>query len=231
VTWAQAGSDFTVEYDFTTAAHYAGWRPPLHARILALGLRDDERFERGLDVGCGTGHSTRALKRYCGAPRLDGVRFIAQTGYCGAINQGFADGNFDLFSFAGSLHYQDPQQALKEISGLAADGATVLVYDFDVQLGPVTDGMGWRLPESDYDHQKTFSPNDGLQFSFVAELEESISFHCTPLELAHLLLSVKSWRDSAFHDLSYEEAAFRLTREFGPQLALTARAYLTRFAF
>lgn len=234
-----------MEYDTITAAHYAAWRPPLHARILELGLREDERFARGLDVGCGTGHSTRALKKYCGevvgidpsasmiaaAPQLDGVHFVAQSGLHNAVDKGSAGGKFDLFSFAGTLHYQDPQQTLKDISGLAADGAAVLVYDFDVQLGPVVKRTGWRLPTSDYDHRKTFSSNDGLQFSFVAELEESISFRCTPTELTHLLFSVKSWRESAFNDLSYEEVVAGVTGEFGPQLALTARVYLTRFSF
>lgn len=52
-------------YNLVTARHYAAYRPPLHASILALGLRDDELFREALDVGCGTGSSTHALGRWC----------------------------------------------------------------------------------------------------------------------------------------------------------------------
>lgn len=114
---------------------------------------------------------------------------------------------------------------------MAEDAATVLVYDFDVLVGPVFERMGWELPESDYDHQKTFSPNDAMNFSLAAKVETELSFDCTPAELAHLLLSVKSWRETALAGIDYEEEVARLSHEFGPQLTLTARAYLTRFAF
>lgn len=55
----------TERYDTLAAHHYAAFRPPLHTRILERVIHPGESFQTGLDVGCGTGHSTLALRRHC----------------------------------------------------------------------------------------------------------------------------------------------------------------------
>ena len=55
----------TDRYSPAVAAHYAAYRPPLHARLLARVLGDRGPFDVGLDVGCGTGRSTVALAAHC----------------------------------------------------------------------------------------------------------------------------------------------------------------------
>lgn len=53
------------EYDEAIAYHYNAYRPPLHEVILSQVLGKDERFQNGLDIGCGTGYSAIALAKYC----------------------------------------------------------------------------------------------------------------------------------------------------------------------
>src|SRR5690625_4484968 len=59
-------ADGTMErYDANAAAHYAAYRPPLHAMILGRVLTGNASFDIGLDIGCGTGYSAVALAKYC----------------------------------------------------------------------------------------------------------------------------------------------------------------------
>lgn len=50
-------------YDRLTAIHYSANRPPLHLGILRQYL-PDRQFATGLDIGCGTGHSSVALAAF-----------------------------------------------------------------------------------------------------------------------------------------------------------------------
>ena len=52
------------DYDNITAYHYSVYRPALHLPILESCL-EGKYFEKGLDIGCGTGHSSIALANFC----------------------------------------------------------------------------------------------------------------------------------------------------------------------
>ena len=52
------------DYDNITAYHYSFYRPALHLPILESCL-EGKYFEKGLDIGCGTGHSSIALANFC----------------------------------------------------------------------------------------------------------------------------------------------------------------------
>src|SRR5699024_11326965 len=52
-------------YSDLLAYHYSAYRPPLHALILKRLLAPENSFQTGVDIGCGTGYSARALAPYC----------------------------------------------------------------------------------------------------------------------------------------------------------------------
>lgn len=106
----------TERYDGETAAHYAAYRPPLHERILEGLVESDEEFSSGLDLGCGTGCSSVALRKYC--ERVCGVEVSREMLELARAHEGITyhvgsagdlerlPGNpFDVVSFAGSMFY------------------------------------------------------------------------------------------------------------------------------
>lgn len=191
------------DYDHITAYHYAAYRPPLHAQILALCLDKKKHFTLGLDVGCGTGQSSIALAKYCdqviGIEPSEDMRRIALAhsnvtyqGYDGA-NLEFPEAHFDVITFAGSLFYAKSQQLLDEVVRVSKPAALVLAYDFDILLHGILHQLNIDLPEdpNPYNHRENFS---GLQSSTLVELEnamKSSTLQLKPTELAHLLLSLK----------------------------------------
>lgn len=191
------------DYDHITAHHYAAYRPPLHAQILALCLDETKRFSRGLDVGCGTGQSSIALAKYCdqviGIEPSEDMRRIAlahpsvtyQT-YDG-VNLEFPGAYFDMLTFAGSLFYAKSQRLLDEVVRVSKPAALVLAYDFDILLHKILHQLNISLPEDDhpYNHRENFS---GLESSALVELAnvmKSGTLQLKSTELAHLLLSLK----------------------------------------
>lgn len=191
------------DYDHITAYHYAAYRPPLHAQILALCLNETKHFSRGLDVGCGTGQSSIALAKYCdqviGIEPSEDMRRIALAhssvvyqAYDG-VNLEFPEAYFDVITFAGSLFYAKSQQLLDQVVRVSKPAAQILVYDFDIILHKILHQLDIDLPEDQhpYNHRENFS---GLESSALIELEnimESVPLQLKSTELAHLLLSLK----------------------------------------
>lgn len=228
------------EYGTETARHYAAYRPPLHERILALSLAPAERFELGLDVGCGTGHSTHAAAHWC--KRIIGIepdpRMLA---ICQAaptitflemddhLDQGFFDGSFDLATFAGSLFYRDPAETLHELSWLLTKQATIIVYDFDLQLQPFFTALAFTPPASNYDHQRNFSQVD---YPFLEErqsLREKMTFSASAQEVTHLLLSVADWRNCLLQSFDQAGILSVIETRFGNDISIMADVFLTRY--
>ncbi|RMG21230.1 MAG: class I SAM-dependent methyltransferase [Bacteroidetes bacterium] len=179
-------------YDLITARHYAAYRPPLHAMILKNCLQDKAPYRKGLDIGCGTGHSTMALLNYCRQlvgldPSPDMIQ-NAQTHpriqyvLAHAGQTGLAENSFDLITFVGSLFYAKSQAVVDEICRIGADGASVLVYDFEVLLEALYAAWGMKLPveETEYDHALNFSglKTPGLQQGFSGA--DQLSAQCCP---------------------------------------------------
>jgi SAM-dependent methyltransferase len=186
-------------YDRTAALHYAAYRPPLHRLILARILPAGARFEVGLDVGSGTGYSAVALAEWCArvhavepseAMRSRAAAHEHVTYLAGSAERLPLPGDsVDLVTFAGSLSYADRDAARRELARVCREGATVIVYDFEVMLDEVLRSVGAEPPPEDpaYDHAVNFSGAPGLR-----ELEvrrERVSVPVTPGELAHVLLS------------------------------------------
>ncbi len=192
------------DYNERTAAHYAIYRPSLHAPILndALG---GTKYSWGLDIGCGTGHSTIALTSFC--RRVVGIDTSAamlnkaiphqQIAYqlFDGKKLNFAEQTFDLITFAGSFYYAKSQQVLDEVKRVARARARLIIYDFDVRLEPIWSGL--KLPEAD--RQKSAYLHDenliGLECKGMEKLihqQKIRRFFIRHHELAHLILSVPS---------------------------------------
>lgn len=126
------------------AQGYASARPPVHGMILKeawerLGVMHVEG--RTLDVGCGSGISTRELIKISGRcigvePAVSmllrareaapGAEFAAGR----AESLPFAEGSIELMTAAGSLNFCDVEQAFPEMLRVLADGGRLVVYDF-----------------------------------------------------------------------------------------------------
>lgn len=231
----------TDDYGKATAVHYDAWRPPLHACILATGIASGERFQRGLDLGCGTGHSTHALAKYCSEvmgidpdeemvsrakPRKN-VSFSPQPLYSLASKP-----TFDIVTFAGSLHYIDSLQVIDELRPLLNKGATVIAYDFDVRLNNYFHCLGFVPGPSDYKHQAGFEQEDIVRVKCVTR---GMFFRASSEQLAHLLLSLRGFREWAEETLQsktpHAPLRLRLSQLCCGDHQLSARTYLTRYAF
>lgn len=127
------------------ALGYANARPPVHGLILErafAALGREMLFERALDVGCGSGVSTRALARW--ARRLVGVEpAVGMAALVGTVAPGagavagagealpFRDGSFDVATAAGSLNYvSDLGRTMGEVRRVLRRGGVLVVYDF-----------------------------------------------------------------------------------------------------
>ena len=194
-------------YDATAAAHYAAFRPPLHAPILARLIRPGESFRDALDVGCGTGRSTVALVPYCERiVGLDASREMLtlapphpKVTYVHAwldADPALPVDRFDLVTFAGSLFYAKSPALSRALERVCAGDGTVLVYDFAVHADPFMADLDTAPPvvEVPYDYEVGLADWDA--FETVAAGRERVSIDLTPVQLAHLLLS-----DSNHHDV------------------------------
>ena len=113
------------QYDRDVAGHYAAYRPPLHQLILARALPDEQIFNDGLDVGCGTGRSSVALLEYCrhvfavdsSREMLDAAIPTTQSPIyrVAARKCRFPNRGIDVITFAGSLGYADMDSTAKEV--------------------------------------------------------------------------------------------------------------------
>lgn len=191
------------DYDKITAVHYAAYRPALHLPILQKYI-GRKSYERGFDVGCGTGQSALALTYFCGEvwglepsfSMLERATPHPQVQYRHYDGDRFpvTDDFFDLITFAGSWYYAKSQAVLDETVRVGRNKSLVLLYDFDLVIQPVLDRLlpkGQPMAPLDYNHQACF---DGLDQSMVREegrWQDEIRIGIPPTDLAHLLLSVK----------------------------------------
>lgn len=185
-------------YTTIAAQHYGAVRPPLHDGIVqdALGQR---RFGKGLDVGCGVGHSSKALLSYCDfvigvepsgdmiTKALPDPRIEYRLGE--AVDLPVEPATCDLVSLAGSLPYIDVEPFAAELRRVCRPSAVVLVYDFRVDIEAILRGLD--LPclqgRGGYDHSANLAHVDG--FDTIHEGSRPASFGVTPQQVAHLLLA------------------------------------------
>lgn len=235
------------EYDKITASHYAAYRPSLHTTILKVLFESSERFELGLDVGCGTGYSSIALANYC--TNVVGVdpskEMLDKSFQHPIITYQLIDSNtlnfdseiFDIITFAGSLYYAKSQAILDETVRVANKNCRIIIYDFEIFLEPIFVQLGLKsdLPQSiDYDHQANFSGLNEQYITLDNELKKSVLLDIKITDLAHLLLSSKdnySRLAEAFGSTNlFEKTTKQLQLVFKSETTtLKAMTYLTSY--
>jgi SAM-dependent methyltransferase len=190
------------DYDEITAFHYEAYRPPLHASILKECL-SNATFKHGLDIGCGTGKSTIALKSSCETvvgidPNGDMLNKVTPAAN---IHYEHFDGRllnlepntFDLITLAGSWWNAKSKTLLNEIHRVSMAGAKIVLYDFEVQFHPIYETLLLTLPSAngDYDHFADFSNFEDDGFVLIRKKSEELKLSLTSGELTHLLCSEK----------------------------------------
>jgi SAM-dependent methyltransferase len=126
------------------AEGYARARPPLHERIVEraaalLALRPP--LEAALDLGCGSGLSTRPLLRlarrvvafdpaHAMSVIAGGIASPARTLTARAEALPFRSGSFDLITAAGSLNYTEPAAVFRQAARILSPGGCFVAYDF-----------------------------------------------------------------------------------------------------
>jgi SAM-dependent methyltransferase len=126
------------------AAGYAKARPPVHARVIERAYQQLGRlgpFQRALDVGCGSGVSTRALAGFAThCIGLEPAEAMLQWAPKVALSADFVVGSaealplraraVDLITAAGSLNYADLDRFFPEAARVLLPHGVLLVYDF-----------------------------------------------------------------------------------------------------
>jgi SAM-dependent methyltransferase len=186
-------------YNQAVATHYSSYRPPLHEMILEYVLSNEKVFNKGLDVGCGTGYSAVALAKHClhvygidpSQSMLEKARPHEKITYQQGTGEDLPlpDKSVDVVTFAGSLFYTKSEQLIKELKRVCRNRALVIPYDFEVLLDDVLLQCGINLEEagSDYEYEVNFS--DSADFIEIVIGNEQIDLEVTAVELAHILLS------------------------------------------
>jgi len=186
------------EYGSVAARHYSAYRPPLHQMIVDEALKD-QRCQTALDVGCGTGHSTIALKKFsrrvigvdsspamlAAATQLDNTEYLLGT----ATDLPLAAQTIDLVSLAGVLPYLDKAALIQELIRVCRPLALVLPYDFRITMKPLKElfEIDHGAAQDLYDHAENF--DDQGSFDSVATATKRVSFNITSAAASHLLLS------------------------------------------
>lgn len=190
-------------YDDITAKHYAAFRPSLHAPILSKCIQANNYFNKGLDIGCGTGRSTLALRKYCNSvigidpsrEMLDNAIQESQTTYLrGSLEElELKNDSFDIITFAGALHYAKSQKLLDHVQRVGEKGAKIIVYDFEVLLNDALDILSIVLKKekSDYNYEANFSGLRTKEIIPVETVKEKINLSVSTSDLTHLVLSEK----------------------------------------
>lgn len=229
-------------YSDEVAIHYAAYRPDLHTLILGLCLEDKAPYKKGVDVGCGTGHSAIALTRFCeevagfepneemlraaiGHPR---VRYVHLKGSPLPL----PSKSVDVITFAGSWFYAQSQDMLDEVNRIARPDGTVIIYDFSIDLKPFWSRLRITIPgDLVYDHFINFDELDPGGLVKTTQHQKNISLKIASRNLAHLLLSDKFVLQSLQTDKNYQENVFenlyQTVSSEGSQHELPATIYYT----
>lgn len=126
----------------SVAARYARYRPYFHPKVvdhIRSYLRLTQPIEKALDVGCGTGQSTVALKEI--ATEIVGVDVSSamlsmakpepRIQYVQAPAEAlpFPAGSFNLITTALALHWFDHDRFLNEANRVLADDGWLIIYN------------------------------------------------------------------------------------------------------
>lgn len=215
-------------YNTQTALHYAAYRPSLHEKILDRCIPGGAFFDHGLDIGCGTGYSARALKRVCrhvtGVDPSEAMLQQARPQEGLIYRQGRGEQlpddieQINIVTLAGSLFYADIGQVAREICRVCLSGAIVIAYDFSVHLDELLHlvDIPAVMQDSAYDHTCNFDGQTGLLREGGAI--ESLSLGLDAEQAMHFLLSheeIYRYCRQTWADLAPEERMMKRFQSHG----------------
>ena len=124
-------------------------RPWLHKRVIDrvrrdCGLPDDHMFSSGLDVGCGAGLSTKALKTICkhvtGTDIAGSMVDVCKEIYGSDEDYSFytaraeetliPDKKYDVVSAAGMINWVDEKRFMDNLLKVTTEDCYIIIYDF-----------------------------------------------------------------------------------------------------
>lgn len=123
-------------------------RPFLHKQVIERFQQEvtDRKFVRGLDIGCGAGLSSRALKMICG--QVTGADISAEmvkaAGEMCSDEEGYdfivsraeeippVEGGYDMASAAGAIQWVEMEPFLRNLRKIMREDGYVLIYDFAI---------------------------------------------------------------------------------------------------
>lgn len=230
------------EYKSNIAEHYFAYRPPLHKLILEISLKS-QKFKKGLDVGCGTGNSSIALKHFCS--RVTGIdpsihminRAISYKGV-EYVNSDLFDlpvkeNTYDIVTFAGSLFYIKSQELLDKILIITKEKGVVVIYDFKIHLNEICSKLFGKSFEKkiQYNHRVSFTGLDKKTLLFISSKSQRLSFDIKADELTHLILSSQKWYRAAQSKYNADDPFRALKNEMRkkPNYILTAEIYFSLY--
>jgi ubiquinone/menaquinone biosynthesis C-methylase UbiE len=187
------------------AARYAAARPDLHRLAIELLAGRLPKPNHALDLGAGTGLSTRALLGF--AETVVGIdtseemlrRRSESRGYyvlAAAELLPFRDDVFDLATIASALHWFGPE-ALGEVVRVLTPGGSLVVYDvwFPAEMRGVAGFHEWATGEGlsryvsvpKHPHDRETLHATGLEHQWDADLQREVEM--TETELVEYLMT------------------------------------------
>ncbi|PPK85856.1 methyltransferase family protein [Neolewinella xylanilytica] len=222
-------------YDDFKANIYAGYRPELHD--VPLSHYFGERvFGRGVDVGCGVGHSARALLNHCWeVTALDNsramlakakpeprIRYRRWSGGRWPV----ADKSVDVITFAGSLFYLDGGAALQEIRRVGKPGSHVVVYDYRFDPRPFLSALGvgpFEPPVNAYRWDCQLPVDETGTVSKLQDLKSEVLLIMEAQQLAYTILAEDWCRTLLSAKFGSENPAEELTARLAGRYAVGDR--------
>ena len=231
------------QYDTRVAKHYSAFRLRFHDLVLSRIAHPNESFQTGSDIGCGTGYSALAFAEYCNhvfgldssQPMLDAAEKHPKITYICGTGDDFSIIpvlKFDAITFAGSLFYTKTDRLRGELARACDQDCVIFVYDFEVLLDDVMDGIEVECPpvRSDYNH--TINISDWSEFSTEKVGSDRVAIDLSEKELAHILLA-DSNRFEAFANRFSDNDPFKSLIDYfklkETKLQLQAKIYFARY--
>lgn len=134
-------------FDFQRIALGYKERPFLHKDVIEFFRRDISslRMERGLDIGCGAGLSSKALKLICNhvtgtdisEQMIEVAREVCdQEGFdffaCKAEEIPEPDRKYDIVTVAGAIQWIEQKAFLKNLGKIISSAGVLMIYDFEI---------------------------------------------------------------------------------------------------
>jgi ubiquinone/menaquinone biosynthesis C-methylase UbiE len=219
----------------SAARRYIKGRPYFHPqaieRIRAF-FSIEERLPRALDVGCGTGLSTIALKAI--ALKVSGVdastEMVALAApedgieYCVARAESlpFKEGGFDLVTLSSAFHWLERDKFLKEARRVLRPAAWLIVYDnfFQGQMAENQEFQAWYQEH----YLSKYPPPPRSRAAFTDEDSEQAGFRLLDQEISQYSLSFSA---EALVDYFVTQSNVIAAVEYGDEEIEDVRRWLT----